>query len=153
MDLLRLLAIVAPVAVVGTLMWASTLRWRSRQRARNAPLRSEIEVQVCLATTLKYASILRAGVAPIFGGWLPLLGPNQLIVGTGAFIVSTSALGEFVFRGRECSISFSQAPSRFVSRDWIIIARKANGRPVQLAITHDNLPAVWQALAGTGAAS
>jgi hypothetical protein len=154
MDLLRLLTMLAPLGVVGTLMWVGSLMWRNRQRARNTPLRSEIEAQVCFATTLEYASILRKGVLGIPGRWIPMQGPKRLIVGTDAFIFSAPrALHEFVFRGRECSIAFSQAPSRFVNRDWIVITGQADGRLVQIAISHDNLLEVWQALAGTGAAS
>jgi hypothetical protein len=150
MDLFRLLTIVAPLGLVFTLMWVG----RNRQRAMNVPqLRSEIEAQVRFATTLTYASVLGSGG---FGGtrgqWFRLQGPKRLIVGTDAFMVSApQALREFVFRGCECSIAFSLAPSRFVNRDWIVITGQAGGRQVQLAITHDNLLDVWQALAGTGA--
>ncbi len=76
-----------------------------------------------------------------------------MIVGTDAFMMSApQALREFVFIGRESSIAFSQAPSRLVDRDWIVITGQAGGREIQLAITRDNLLEVWQALAGTGAA-
>jgi len=34
--------------------------------------------------------------------------------------------------------------------DCIMITGQAGGRPVRLAITGDNLPDIWQALAGTG---
>ena len=127
---------------------------RSRERARNAPLRGEIERQVCFETGLHRASILGTGG---FGGtrgyWIPLRGPKRLIVGTDAFIVSApQALREFVFTGRESSIAFAQMPSGLAIRDWIVITGQADGRQVQLAITQDNLPNIWQALAGTGAA-
>jgi hypothetical protein len=70
-----------------------------------------------------------------------------------AFMVSApQALREFVFRGRESSIAFTQVPSRLVDRDWIVITGQADGSQVQLAITRDNLLDVWQALARTGAA-
>jgi hypothetical protein len=44
------------------------------------------------------------------------------------------------------------ATAVLVVRDWIVIIGQAGGREVQLAITPDNLPDAWQALAGTGAA-
>jgi hypothetical protein len=156
MDLVRLLALLAQVGVASVLVWAGVLIWRNRQRARNAPqLRSEIEAQVCFATTLDRASVLgKDAFGRDGGGWFPLQGPKRLIVGTDAFIVSApNALRESVFRGCECSIAFSQAPSRFVNRNWIVITGQARGRQVQLAIWHDNLLEVWQALAGTGATS
>jgi hypothetical protein len=62
------------------------------------------------------------------------------------------ALREFVFRGGECSIAFSQAPSRLVKCDWIVVTGQVGGRQVQLAISNDNLQDLWQTLAGTGAA-
>jgi|HubBroStandDraft_4_1064222.scaffolds.fasta_scaffold72328_3 hypothetical protein len=132
---------------------------RNRERAGNAPLRAgraalrnEIEARASFRTHLYRASVLGTGG---FGGtcgmWIPLRGPKRLIVGTDAFMVSASlALREFVFTGRESSIAFSQAPSLLVNRDWIVITTQAGGRQVRLAITRDNLPEVWQALAGTG---
>jgi hypothetical protein len=142
-----------PVLAVPAVMVGLVVR-RDRERARNAPLRSEIGVRVCFATTVDRVSILATGG---FGGargqWIPLRGPKRLTIGTDAFMVSApQALREFVFRGRECSIAFSQAPSRFVNRNWIVITGQAGGRQVQLAISNDNLQEVWQALAGTGAA-
>jgi hypothetical protein len=84
--------------------------------------------------------------------WIPLRGPKTLIVGTDAFMVCAPlALREYAFTGRESSIALSQAPSLLVNRDWIVITAQAAGRQVRLAITRDNLPEVWQALAGTGA--
>ncbi len=66
--------------------------------------------------------------------------------------VPQAHLHEFVFTGRE-SIRSSQAPSRLVQRDWIVIAGQASDRPVGLAITKKAGPSdIWQALAGTGAA-
>jgi hypothetical protein len=151
---MRLLALVTQVGVAGALMWVGTRVWLNRQRARNAPLRCDVEAQVCFATTLDRASILRkSALAGTRGQWFPLRGPRRLIVGTDAFIFSApNALREFYFVGRECSIAFSQAPSPFVNRDWILITGQADGRLVQLAIARDNLQEVWQALAGTGAA-
>jgi hypothetical protein len=117
-------------------MWVGTRVWLNRRRARNAPLRREVEAQVCYATTLDGARIRRESVfAGTRGQWTSLQGPRRLIVGTDAFIFSApNALREFYFRGRECSITFSQAPSRLVSRDWIVITGQADGRLVQLAI-------------------
>lgn len=157
MDLLRLLALVAQVGIVSALMWGSTRLWLKRQRAKNSGLRSEIEAQVCFETTLRYASLLGTRGYEGFGGtrgrWIALQGPRRLIVGTDAFIFSApNALKEYVFRGRECSIAHSQAPSHFAKRDWIVITGPADGRQVQLAISHDNLAEVWQALTGTGVA-
>jgi hypothetical protein len=36
------------------------------------------------------------------------------------------------------------------NRDWIVVTRQDGDRQLRLAITTDNLPEVWQALAGTG---
>ena len=119
--------------------------------AGNAPLRGEIAARVCFETTLDRASFLGTGG---FGGtrgvWIRLRGPKRLIVGTDAFMVSApQALSEFVFRGSESSIAFGQAVN---PDDCIMITGQAGGRQVQLAITGGNLPDIWQALAGTGAA-
>ena len=127
---------------------------RNRERARNAPLRTEIEARVCFETPLSRASVLGTGG---FGGtrgmWISVRGPKRLIVGTDAFMVSApQALREYVFTGRESSIALSRAPSRLVNRDWIVITGQDRGRQVQLAITRDNLPELWQALARTGVA-
>lgn len=121
-------------------------------RAGGAPLRNEIEARVSFRSPLYRASVLGTGG---FGGtrgmWIPLRGPKRLIVGTDAFTVSApQALREYVFTGRQSSIALSQAPSLLVNRDWIVITTQASGRQVRLAITRDNLPEVWQALAGTG---
>jgi hypothetical protein len=120
-------------------------------KARLVP-RGEIEAGVCFETTLDRASILGTGG---FGGtrgvWIRLQGSKRLIVGTDAFTVSVSAplaLREFVFKGSESSIAFGQAVN---PDDCIMITGQADGRQVQLAITGDNLPDIWQALAGTGA--
>ena len=124
---------------------------QNRERARNAPLRDEIAAGVCFETTLDRASFLGTGG---FGGtrgvWIRSRGPKRLVVGTDAFMVSApQALSEFVFRGSESSIAFGQAVS---PDDCIMITGQAGGRQVQLAITGGNLPDIWQALAGTGAA-
>jgi hypothetical protein len=80
-----------------------------------------------------------------------LRGPKRLIVGADGFVVSApQALREFAFTGGESSIALSRAPSRVVDRDWIVITGQAGHRQVRLGITRDNLPEVWQALAGTG---
>ncbi len=155
-ELLRVLAVVAQTAVVCALVWGGTRLWLNRQRTKSAGLRGEIKAQVCFETTLRYASLLASrgyGGFSTRGRWIPLQRPRRLIVGTDAFIFSApNALKEFVFRGRECSIAYSQTPSHFVNRDWIIITGQVDGRPVQLAISDDNLPEIWQALTGTGVA-
>lgn len=128
---------------------------QKRERTTNAPLRGEIQAGVRFATRLDHVSHLGTGG---FGGtpgmWISLRGPKRLVVGADAFMISApQALREFVFAGRESSIRFSQAPSRLVRRDWIVIAGQVSGRQVQLAITKKaGLPEIWQALAGTGAA-
>ena len=85
MDLLP--QVLIPLLVIGGIVYLFT-RW-NRERAGNAPLRGEIEAQVCFETTLDRASILGTGG---FGGtrgvWIPLRGPKRLIVGTDAFMVS-----------------------------------------------------------------
>jgi hypothetical protein len=77
-----------------------------------------------------------------------------LVVGTDAFVVcAPQAFREYVFTGRESSITFSQEPSRVVTRDWIIIAGQNGTRQIQLAINQkETLPEIWKALVGTGAA-
>ncbi len=151
MDLLRLLAISAPLVVIGTVMWLGTLMW---SYPRTAPLRREIQAQVCFATTLDRASLLGTlGFGGTGGRWIRLQGTKRLTVGTSAFMVSApQALREFAFRGCESSIAFSRMPSRLVDRDWIVITGQSGGRKVQLAITNRNLPEVWQALERAGAA-
>ena len=126
----------------------------NRVRARNAPLRAEIEARVCFETPLFRVRVLgTGGFDGTPGMWISLRGPKRLIVGTDAFMVSAAqALHDYVFTGRESSIALSQAPSRLVKRDWIVITGQDRGRQVRLAITGDNLPEIWQALAGTGAA-
>lgn len=150
MDLLPPLLI--PLVIIGGFVYLFTRR--NRERTGNAPLRAEIEAHVCFESILYRASILGTGG---FGGtrgyWIALRGPKRLIVGTDAFMISApQALRQFVFRGRESSIAFTQVPSRLVVRDWIVITGQAGGRQVQLAITQDKLMDAWQALAATGAA-
>jgi hypothetical protein len=135
--------------------WMYMFARRNRERTANAPLRAQIEAQVRFETSLYRASKLGTGG---FGGtrgqWFPLRGPKRLVVGPDAFMVSApQALREFVFTGRESSITWTRSPSRRVHRDWIVITGPADdGGQVKIAITQDNLPDIWQALAGTGAA-
>lgn len=121
----------------------------NRERARNAPLRFDIEARVCFSTALDRAMLLGQG-----GFWVALRGRKRLVVGTDAFMVVSSSSGmAHAFRGCESSIAFSQAPSRVVTRDWIVITGHNGGRQVQLAVTRKgSLPEIWQALAGAGAA-
>ncbi len=79
MDLRALLPLLAQVGIVATLMWLGTLIWRNRVRARDAPLRSQIEALVRFATTLDRASVLGKGGLGIRGQWLPLQGPKRLM--------------------------------------------------------------------------
>jgi hypothetical protein len=146
MDLLP--QVLIPLLIIGGFVYLFIRR--NRERAGNAPLRGEIEAQVCFETSLDRASILGTGG---FGGtrgvWIRLRGPKRLIVGTDAFMVSApQALRDFVFRGSESTIAFGQAVN---PDDCIMITGQAGGRQVQLAITGDNLPDIWRALAATGA--
>jgi hypothetical protein len=141
--------VLIPLVIIGGIVYLF-LR-RNRERAGSAPLRGEIEARVSFETILHRASILGTGG---FGGtrgvWIRLRGPKRLIVGTDAFMVSApQALREYVFRGSESSIAFGQAVNL---GDCIMITGQTGGRQVRLAITGDNLPDIWQALAGTGAA-
>jgi hypothetical protein len=125
---------------------------RHRARDGNAPLPIGIGEQVSFRAPLYRAGVLGTGG---FGGtrgmWIPLRGPKRLTVGTDAFMVSAPLAGrEFVFTAGDSSIALSQAPSRIVTRDWIVATRQDGERQLRLAITRDNLPEVWQALAGTG---
>jgi len=155
MDLLRLLALVAQTGIGCALLWVGTRLWLNRQHARNSGLRAEIEAQMRFATTVDYARDNRVTTFARNGhAWVSLGRPMRLIVGTDAFIFEApNALKEYVFRGSECSIAFSQEPSSvFVTRNWIVITGPARGRQVQLAISNDNLMDIWQALTGAGAA-
>jgi hypothetical protein len=147
MDLLP--QVLIPLLIIGGFVYLFIRR--NRERAGNAPLRGEIEARVCFETTLDRASILgTGGFGGTRGAWIRLQGPKRLIVGTDAFTVSApQALREFVFRGSESSIAFGQAVN---PDDCIMITGQAGGRQVQLAITGSNLPDIWRALAGTGAA-
>ena len=149
MDLLPQL--LTPLLIIGVI--AFLFARRNSERAGNTPLRSVIEAQVCFETTFDRASITATGrFAGTLSGWIPLRGTKRLVVGTDTFMVSAPlALREYVFTGPEASIGVSQAPSRWVDREWIVIIGQAGGREVQLAISPYNLPDAWQALAGTGA--
>jgi hypothetical protein len=127
---------------------------RNRERDGNALLRYEIEGGVSFQAPLHRASVLGTGG---FGGtrgmWIRLRGPKWLTVGANGFVVSAPLAGrEFVFTSGDSSIALSQAPSRVVTRDWIVITRQGGDRRLRLAITRDDLPEVWHALAGTGVA-
>jgi hypothetical protein len=141
-----------PLLIIGG--WVYMFMRRNRERAKNAPLRAEIEAQACFETTLYRVSKLGTGG---FGGtrglWISFRGPKRLVVGTDSFMISAPlAFGEFVFAGRESSIALTRVPSRLVDRDWIVITGPTDRGQVQIAITQDNLPDIWQALAETGAA-
>jgi hypothetical protein len=140
--------ILIPLVIIGGFVYMFTRQ--NRERAENAPLRGEIKARVCFETTLARASMLGTGrFEGTRGTWIQLRGPKRLIVGTDAFMVSApQALCEFVFRGPESSIAFGQ----MANRDCIIITGQAGGRQVKLAIAGKNLPDIWEALAGTGAA-
>jgi hypothetical protein len=149
----RVLPALMSFVVVGGIMYL--LMRRNRDRSTNAPLRDEIQAQMCLSTSLDHVSILgRGGFEGTRGQWIRFKGPKRLVVGAEAFMISLpGASREFAFTGRGSSIAFSQAPSRLAKRDWIVITEDAGGRQVQLAITKKSgLLEIWQALAGTGAA-
>ena len=134
------------LAIIAIIMYAFIRE--SRERAMKAPLRFEIEARVCFSTKLDYAMILGRG-----GYWIAVKGPKRLVVGTDAFMVVSSLGPVHVFRGCESSIAFSQAPSRVVTRDWIVVTGRDGARQVQLAVTKKgSLPEIWQAFVGTGAA-
>jgi hypothetical protein len=59
---------------------------------------------------------------------------------------------ELVFSGRDCFIAYSPAPSPLGNRDCIVITGPARRGQIRVAISHDNLRVIWQALTGTGAA-
>jgi hypothetical protein len=128
---------------------------QNRERTANAPLRGEIQAEARFAAKLDHASILgTGGFRGTRGQWIRLRGPKRLVVGADAFMISSAqAPRDFVFTGHESSIRFSQAPSRLIQRDWIVITGQDGDGQVQLAITKkEGLPEIWQALAGTGAA-
>ncbi len=127
---------------------AGLLIRRNRERARNAPLRSEINTQVRFETTLglRHTFILRDGY------WQTERGQGRLTVGTDAFIISApQALREYAFSGCQTSITRTQMQFGPAGRDCIVITGPAGGRQIQLAIMPDNLPGTWNALAATGA--
>ena len=145
---MNLIQLVIPLLIAG--VWVRLLMQRNRERATNAPLRSNVLAQVRFETTFFRASRLGARRE-----WIPLRGPKRLIVGTNAFVVSApQALREFAFTGGESSVAFTRMPGRLAGRDrdWIIITGQSGGSQVQLAIGPDNLLQVWQALTETGAA-
>jgi len=126
---------------------------RNRERDENAPLRDDIEAGASFVAPLHRARVLGTGG---FGGtrgmWISLRGPKRLAVSADAFLVSApQALREYVFTGRDSSIALSRSPSGVVDREWVVITRPDVGRELRLAITGDNLPEIWTALAGTGA--
>jgi hypothetical protein len=131
---MRWLPLIWTLVIIGGIVYVFVRQ--ERERARSAPLRAEIEARVCFATTLDRVRILGTGG---FGGtrgqWIAVMkgGPERLIVGTDAFQV-VGPFGEYVFRGRESSIAFSQEPSRAAARDWIIVTGQSGTRQVQLAI-------------------
>jgi hypothetical protein len=147
------LPVVFTFAVMGGILFVFARH--NRARPADAPLRAEIQAGTRFETRLDRVRILgRGGFEGTRGQWISIRGPKRLAVGADAFMISVpqAHLHEFVFTGRESSIRFSQAPSRLVQRDWIVIAGQASGRPVELAITKKaGLPDIWQALAGTGA--
>ncbi len=127
---------------------------QAREHARNAPLRGEIEARACFSTSLDYAKVLRTGGfgRSTRGQWIVIKGPKRLVVGTDAFMVTFFGM-EYVFRGSESSIAFSQAPSRAIIRDWIVITTQNGVQKTQVAISKNGrMPEIWQALAGAGAA-
>jgi hypothetical protein len=145
------LLLAAPLALIVIVM-AGTRRRRIRQRAMNAPLRAEITADVVFETRLDHVShVGEGGFGGTSGYWIELWGPARLVVGTGAFMVSTS-MNEFVFRGAESSITVSQEPSRVVSRDYVIIAGGDGERRHEVAISRNtDLQEIWTALLGAGA--
>jgi hypothetical protein len=153
--MLRLVVMMAPLCIIWAFMWAGARLWLRRQRGRNPGLRGDIAAHISFETAISHASLLGTRGYRGFGGtrgrWIPLQGPRRLTVGTNAFIFSApNALKEYAFTGRECTIAYSQAPSRFMNRNWIVITGQANGRQVQVAISDDNLPEIWQALTAAG---
>jgi hypothetical protein len=157
---LQSLALLAYAGIASLLLWGGMRVVLRRQRARTGPLRTEIAAGVQFETALGAARVYKTN-GNLWGddrSWFSLPGPARLTVGADAFIVSAPrAFAEYAFRGCECSISLSQAPSSpFRQRDWIVISGLGitplgRGRQAQLAISHDNLSEIWRALAGAGA--
>jgi hypothetical protein len=128
---------------------------RNRERAMNAPLRAQLEAQVCFETALDRVEVLgRGGFRGTRAYWYTKRGPTRLTVGADTFMISApQALREYVFTGRESSIAFTQMQFGPAGRDWIVIKGRAGGREVQVAIMcRGNLMEVWHALAAAGAA-
>jgi hypothetical protein len=160
MNLLRLLVLVASLGIACILISAGMRVVLHRQRARTAALHGEV-AEARFETRLSAARWYKTN-GNLWGddrSWFSLRGPTQLIVGAEAFIISApKAFSEFAFKGCECSISLSKAPSSpFKERDWIVISGigttpLGSGRQAQLAISHDKLSEIWRALAAAGAA-
>jgi len=74
---MHLLPLLWALAIVAVIVYA--FMRESRDRARNAPLRFDIEMRVCFSTALDHAMILGTG-----GFWIALKGPKRLVVGTEA---------------------------------------------------------------------
>ena len=144
-------SVLIPLVIVGG--FVSLFVRRNRERAVNAPLRAEIGAQVRFKTRLHRVKILGTGgwSGGTRGYWLTARGPTWLTVGTDAFIISNpQGFREYAFRGSGTSMMVTQAPSGWDVRDWIVLTAQIAGRQRQIAITRDDLPEVWQALAGTG---
>lgn len=145
--------LLVPLFIIGVTVYMYVRR--NRERARNAPLRSEIEARVRFTSYLDVVLMPgTGGLGGARGHWIPVMkgGQKRLVVGTDAFMV-TGPFGEYVFRGCESSIEFSQAPSRINKRDWIIITGQHGTQQVQLAVTRNgSMTQIWKALAATGAA-
>ena len=121
----------------------------------NAPLRSEIEAQVRFETPLPAsAPSARADSEP----------PAAYGFRSGAeeayrrhrFVHDLRATGSARVRIHRTRIFHRVQPvggvPRYADGDWIVITgQPGGGRQIQLAIRHDNLPAIWQALSATGA--
>ncbi len=161
MDLLRLLVMLAPVGIACILISLGLRVVLRRQRPRTAALRNEIGAEVRFETNLGAVRVYKTN-GNLWGAgrsWFSLRGPARLIVGADAFaIFAPKSFSEYAFRGRECSIFLSQAPSsQFRKRDWIVISGlgitpPGTGGQAQLAISNDNLWEIWRALAAAGAA-
>ena len=88
---MRVLPALMSFVVVGGIMYL--LMRRNRDRSANAPLRDEIQAQVCLSTSLDHVSILgRGGFEGTRGQWIRFKGPKRLVVGTEASMISLPGL-------------------------------------------------------------
>ena len=110
---------------------------QNRERTANAPLRGEIQVGVFRRRDLIMpACSARADLGVPAARGSALRGPKRLIVGADAFMISCPRPSANMYLPDASHPSrFSQAPSRIVQRDWIIITGQVGGRQVQLAIT------------------